>query len=41
LAAGLAAGDPLDESVRLAIRAASVSVGRRGASTSVPHRSEL
>jgi ribokinase len=41
LAAGLAAGMPLAEAVRLGMATAAVSVERRGAQTSMPNRAEV
>lgn len=41
LAAGLAGGRPMDEAVAEAIRAASISVTRRGAAMSAPFKAEL
>ena len=41
LAAGLARGVSLDESVAVAVRAASLAVTRRGAQQGIPRRSEL
>ena len=41
LAAGLASGAPLAESVARAVRAASLAVTRRGAQPGIPRRSEL
>ena len=41
LAAGLARGTPLDESVTEAVRAAAIAVTREGAQPGIPKRSEL
>jgi sugar/nucleoside kinase (ribokinase family) len=41
LAATLAGGAPLDEAVRTGIAAASLSVERPGAATSMPARAEI